>query len=128
MTSPLDQQSAPLPSPTRTQHSFFNNMHGQQQAAQQQQQQLTQEQLAALHYQQQQKLAAQQYQQYQQQQQQQQQQQYGGGYQFQPSRAGAGTTAAETNSYINQYALVAEAAKRAQMAILERDFGGVELG
>ena len=61
-------------------------------------------------------------------QQQQQQQQYMSGYQYQPDRAGAGTTAQETNAYINQYGLVAEAAKRAQMAVLERDLNGVELG
>jgi len=99
----------------------------QQEAAlrhQQHQQQLAAQQMAAL----------QQYQQYQQQQQQQhayqqhhQTQTDAGNYTYQPDRKGSGATAGETNSYINQYALVAEAAKRAQMAVLERDFGGVDL-
>jgi len=98
----------------------------QQEAAlrhQQHQQQLAAQQMAAL----------QQYQQYQQQQQQHAYQQHhqtqtdAGNYTYQPDRKGSGATAGETNSYINQYALVAEAAKRAQMAVLERDFGGVDL-
>jgi hypothetical protein len=48
-------------------------------------------------------------------------------YQYQPNRDGAGRTAAETTNYLDQYALVAEAAKRAQMAVLMRDVEGMEL-
>jgi hypothetical protein len=78
---------------------------------------------------QQQMLQLQQLQQLQQQQmaQQQNQGQQTAGYQYQPDRSGAGATAHETNSYIDQYALLAEAAKRAQMAVLERDLDGIEL-
>lgn len=61
-------------------------------------------------------------------QQQAQQQQQFANYNYRPDRSGAGATAHETNSYINQYGLVAEAAKRAQMAVLERDLNGIELG
>jgi hypothetical protein len=50
------------------------------------------------------------------------------GYRYVPDRAGAGSTAQETRSYIDNFALVAEAAKRAQMAVLMRDMEGVELG
>lgn len=46
---------------------------------------------------------------------------------YQPNRNGAGQTAQETMSYLNEYNLVAEAAKRAQMAVLMRDMEGVEL-
>lgn len=48
-------------------------------------------------------------------------------FHYVPDRTNAGTTAHETVSYINNYALVAEAAKRAQMGILMRDMEGVEL-
>jgi hypothetical protein len=44
-----------------------------------------------------------------------------------PDRGTAGSTAQETTSYIDNFALVAEAAKRAQMAVLMRDMEGVEL-
>ncbi|OJD33183.1 thiol methyltransferase protein [Diplodia corticola] len=46
---------------------------------------------------------------------------------YQPNRDGAGRTAQETAAYLNEYSLVAEAAKRAQMAVLMRDMEGVEL-
>ncbi|KAF2181983.1 hypothetical protein K469DRAFT_468810, partial [Zopfia rhizophila CBS 207.26] len=49
------------------------------------------------------------------------------GYDYRPNREGAGQTAAETSTYLNEYALVAEAAKRAQMAVLMRDVEGMEL-
>jgi hypothetical protein len=48
-------------------------------------------------------------------------------YDYVPDRTGAGATAQETSSFISNYALVAEAAKRAQMAVLMRDMEGVEL-
>jgi len=48
-------------------------------------------------------------------------------YHYSPDRTGAGATAQETSSFIRDYALVAEAAKRAQMAVLMRDMEGVEL-
>lgn len=54
----------------------------------------------------------------------------GGGqqnYTYAPERGNAGSTAQETRSYIDNFALVAEAAKRAQMAVLMRDMEGVEL-
>lgn len=48
-------------------------------------------------------------------------------FEYQPNREGAGRTAAETANYLNQAALLAEAAKRAQMAVVMRDFDGMEL-
>ena len=48
-------------------------------------------------------------------------------YTYAPERSNAGATAQETRNYIDQFALVAEAAKRAQMAVLMRDMEGVEL-
>ncbi|USP78415.1 hypothetical protein yc1106_05689 [Curvularia clavata] len=48
-------------------------------------------------------------------------------FEYQPNRAGAGQTAAETTNYLNQAALLAEAAKRAQMACVMRDLDGMEL-
>ncbi|KIW01763.1 uncharacterized protein PV09_06936 [Verruconis gallopava] len=50
------------------------------------------------------------------------------GYDYVPDRGTAGSTAQETRNYIDNFALVAEAAKRAQMAVLMRDMEGVELG
>ncbi|ORY13184.1 hypothetical protein BCR34DRAFT_453673, partial [Clohesyomyces aquaticus] len=50
-----------------------------------------------------------------------------GSYHYQPNREGAGRTAAETNNYLNDFALLAEAAKRAQMAVVMRDIEGMEL-
>ena len=59
------------------------------------------------------------------------QQQLGGGliegYNCQPDRAGAGTMDQEIARYISEYGLVAEAAKRAEMAVMMRDFGGLDL-
>ena len=46
---------------------------------------------------------------------------------YQPNREGAGRTATETANYLNQAALLAEAAKRAQMAVVMRDLDGMEL-
>lgn len=48
-------------------------------------------------------------------------------FEFQPNRDGAGRTAAETQNYLNQAALLAEAAKRAQMAVVMRDLDSMEL-
>ena len=48
-------------------------------------------------------------------------------FDYRPNREGAGRTAAETKSLLSEYALLAEAAKRAQMAVLTRDMEGVEL-
>lgn len=48
-------------------------------------------------------------------------------FEYQPNRAGAGQTAAETTNYLNQAALLAEAAKRAQMACVMRDISDMEL-
>lgn len=48
-------------------------------------------------------------------------------YEYRPDRTGAGTTAAETANLLNYNALVAEAAKRAQMAVLMRDLGDMEM-
>ncbi|KAF2250880.1 hypothetical protein BU26DRAFT_517657 [Trematosphaeria pertusa] len=66
-------------------------------------------------------------QQEQQAQQQKQQPQRHPGFHYQPNRDGAGRTAAETTNYLNQAALLAEAAKRAQMAVVMRDIEGMEL-
>jgi hypothetical protein len=48
-------------------------------------------------------------------------------FEYLPNRSGAGQTAAETTNYLNQAALLAEAAKRAQMACVMRDLDGMEL-
>ena len=48
-------------------------------------------------------------------------------FEYQPNRVGAGQTAGETTNYLNQAALLAEAAKRAQMACVMRDIGEMEL-
>lgn len=48
-------------------------------------------------------------------------------YDYTPNREGAGRTASETADYLNQAALLAEAAKRAQMAVVMRDLDGMEL-
>ncbi|KAI8943107.1 hypothetical protein NX059_001137 [Plenodomus lindquistii] len=48
-------------------------------------------------------------------------------FEYQPNRAGAGQTAAETANFLAQTSLLAEAAKRAQMACVMRDLDGMEL-
>lgn len=48
-------------------------------------------------------------------------------FEYRPNREGAGQTAAETASYLSQMALLNEAAKRAQMAVVMRDLDGMEL-
>ena len=48
-------------------------------------------------------------------------------FDYRPNREDAGCTAAETKSLLSEYALLAEAAKRAQMAVLMRDMEGIEL-
>lgn len=49
-------------------------------------------------------------------------------YEYAPqNRQDAGSTAAETKTYLDQYVLLAEAAKRAQMAIVVRDIESMEL-
>lgn len=48
-------------------------------------------------------------------------------FEYQPNRAGAGQTAAETTNFLAQTSLLAEAAKRAQMACVMRDLDGMEL-
>ncbi|KAF2269874.1 hypothetical protein CC78DRAFT_242535 [Lojkania enalia] len=101
LVSPSPASAAPLPSPTAS-HShrqdFFGSLNQQQPSQQTQQSQ-----------------------------QQNQTPQQPGNYHYQPNRDGAGRTAAETNNYLDQYSLVAEAAKRAQMAVLMRDVEGMEL-
>ena len=104
--------------------AYQQSAYGQQQPAQQQyaQQAYSQQQYTQQQYAQQQQL--------QQQQQQQQQLQATGRveyYSYQPDRSGAGATAQETARYISDYGLVAEAAKRAEMAVLMRDLEGVDL-
>ncbi|KAK8154554.1 hypothetical protein IWX90DRAFT_489978 [Phyllosticta citrichinensis] len=49
------------------------------------------------------------------------------GWDYNPNREGAGRTTQETAAFLNEYSLVAEAAKRAQMAVLMRDMEAVEL-
>lgn len=150
-TSSTRPMSAPLPSPTvsQPQQQYFNSMdastmqqrmwveqaaYQQRQAAPQAQQYTHRQAYQQQQYEQQyaqQQYAQQQYaqQQYVQQQHVQQQQQSGRveGYQYQPDRSGAGATAQETAQYISDYGLVAEAARRAQMAVLMRDLEGVDL-
>lgn len=48
-------------------------------------------------------------------------------FEYQPNRSGAGQTAAETTNFLAQTSLLAEAAKRAQMACVMRDLDGMEL-
>ncbi|KAF2851736.1 hypothetical protein T440DRAFT_373026, partial [Plenodomus tracheiphilus IPT5] len=48
-------------------------------------------------------------------------------FEYQPNRAGAGQTAGETTNFLAQTSLLAEAAKRAQMACVMRDLDGMEL-
>jgi hypothetical protein len=49
------------------------------------------------------------------------------GYEYRPDRSGAGRTAAETGQFLREYSLLAEAAKRAQMAVLARDLESMEM-
>jgi hypothetical protein len=46
---------------------------------------------------------------------------------YRPNREGAGRTATETNNFLMAEALLAEAAKRAQMHVVMRDIEGMEL-
>jgi hypothetical protein len=48
-------------------------------------------------------------------------------FEYRPNREGAGQTAAETTNFLGQMALLNEAAKRAQMAVVMRDIEGMEL-
>jgi len=48
-------------------------------------------------------------------------------FEYQPNRSGAGQTAGETANFLAQASLLAEAAKRAQMACVMRDLDGMEL-
>ena len=48
-------------------------------------------------------------------------------YDYQPDREAAGQTAGETNAFLEQFGLLAEAAKRAEMAVLMRDLEGMEM-
>jgi hypothetical protein len=48
-------------------------------------------------------------------------------FEYRPNRDGAGQSASETTAYLNQAALLAEAAKRAQLAVVMRDIEGMEL-
>jgi hypothetical protein len=118
---PQNASSAPLPSPTVShQAQYFGSIHPQQtqqsQSHAQYAQQYAQQQQQHPHQQQQQPHN-----------QQQEQQKSMSGYHYQPDRAGAGQTAPETARYLGDFGLVAEAAKRAQMAVLMRDMEGVEL-
>ncbi|PVI05275.1 hypothetical protein DM02DRAFT_610874 [Periconia macrospinosa] len=102
LTAPSPASSAPLPSPSisRNTQSFFSPADLQQHQSQQQ---------------------------HAQQQQHQQSSQSSLGFGYTPNRQGAGATAAETANYLSQAALLAEAAKRAQMAVVMRDLDGMEL-
>lgn len=101
---PRQTASAPLPSPTSQQSQYFAPFPQSQMAPQYAQQQ-----------------------QQSQQPQQQQSQQQSSDYHYSPDRSASGSTAQETSTFIGNYALVAEAAKRAQMAVLMREMEGVEL-
>ncbi|KAF2452075.1 hypothetical protein P171DRAFT_347718 [Karstenula rhodostoma CBS 690.94] len=48
-------------------------------------------------------------------------------FEYQPNRDAAGRSAGETQNFLNQTALLAEAAKRAQMACVMRDLDSMEL-
>jgi len=100
LPTPSSASSAPLPSPStsRPPQAFFGSLNGQQQ---QQEQQQARSQMQPL-------------------------QRYPS-FEYQPSREGAGRTAAETTNYLNQAALLAEAAKRAQLAVVMRDLDSMEL-
>jgi hypothetical protein len=120
--------SAPIPSPTVQQGQFFAAFSSQPQS-QQAPTSYPYQQQSPLYQNPQQQAPYTTQQSYGQAQQQQQQQQPAGqaNYQYNPDRTGAGATAQETSGFIKDYALVAEAAKRAQMAVMMRDFGEVEL-
>ncbi|QDS67683.1 hypothetical protein FKW77_005279 [Venturia effusa] len=98
--------SAPLPSPTSQQSQYFAPFPPSQMAPQHAQQLPQQPQHT---------------------QQQQQSQVQPSNYNYKSDRSAAGSTAQETSTFIGNYALVAEAAKRAQMAVLMREMEGVEL-
>ncbi|KAF2798290.1 hypothetical protein K505DRAFT_357654 [Melanomma pulvis-pyrius CBS 109.77] len=103
LASQSPASSAPLPSPssTHSQHQgFFGSLHAQQPPQQQRQSQAATQRQSA---------------------------QRQSSYEYQSNRQGAGSTAAETNNYLNEYALLAEAAKRAQIAVVMRDIEGMEL-
>ncbi|KAE9964403.1 hypothetical protein EG328_010491 [Venturia inaequalis] len=107
LVPPRQTASAPLPSPTSQQSQYFAPFPQSQttpQYAQQQQQQPQQPQ-----------------------QPQQQSQGQPSNYHPHQDRSASGATAQETSRFIGNYALVAEAAKRAQMAVLMREMEGVEL-
>lgn len=97
--SALSPASAPLPSPSAQQHSepFFSSLGPQRPQQLQELYQQPQSPTQPL------------------------------SFDYRPNREDAGRTAAETKSLLSEYALVAEAAKRAQMAVLMRDMEGVEL-
>lgn len=105
LTVPSPASSAPLPSPSvsRNTQSFFSPAYLQQQQSQQHQHHVQQHQ------------------------QQPQPPQSSLNFSYVPNRQGAGATAAETANYLSQAALLAEAAKRAQMAVVMRDLDGMEL-
>jgi len=107
--------AAPLPSPTATADpsQYFASLHGQAGAQTQHAQMEAQVQAQQL--------------QLQQQQQQQRQMIVPNAFEYRPERGDAGSTAVETSNLLRDYSLLAEAAKRAQMAVLERDLGGMEV-
>ncbi|KAF2005551.1 hypothetical protein P154DRAFT_312822 [Amniculicola lignicola CBS 123094] len=106
LSSPSSAASAPLPSPsaTRPQHQDFFASLNQQQHTQQSQSHQQQTRMQA-----------------------QQQSQAHNPWDYRPNREGAGRTAAETGALLDHSALLAEAAKRAQMAVLMRDIDSMEL-
>lgn len=105
LSSSNSTASAPLPSPSSSyppQQSFFGSLN--QHEAQSQPQSQTQQSTG------------------------QQQTQQGQSHEdYRPNREGAGRTATETNNFLMAEALLAEAAKRAQMHVVMRDIEGMEL-
>jgi len=94
------RESAPLPSPSSSypsQQNFFGSLNQRQPHAPQQPAQRDQNQNQSPYY------------------------------DYRPNREGEGRTAAETNNFLNSSALLAEAAKRAQMGIVMRDMDDMEL-
>lgn len=135
---PFSQQSAPLPSPTTEQRQFFGSLNAPDTEQQKQMRYFTRS--SNQMQQQQQQSVSQMASQQQQQPIQQQQQASGTGsasqpplqqmqtsFNYRPDRQDAGATNAQTMAMLADYNLIAEAAKRAQMACMIRDLDEMDM-
>ncbi|KAF2102667.1 hypothetical protein NA57DRAFT_71655 [Rhizodiscina lignyota] len=127
-------QSAPLPSPTAEQRPFFASLNPAspqastfQQIPSQQQGQMQYQQQASYQTQAQMPQSPTVQQQSQASQQQAVPHQMQTGWNYVPNRQGAGTSNPETASFLRDYNLIAEAAKRAQVACMIRDLDAMDM-